>query len=130
MSPSSLIDACRRLGVELHVDGDRLRWRPHPSLTDELREQLRASKFEVIALLRGESTPQGEAHRPSPRPVAVTPSTMPEPAPDGRPDSRCYCCRGRDYMRVSTGPCWVCSTCHPPLPFVEVLERWTIGGGA
>lgn len=130
MSASTLIEACRQRGVELLVDGERLRWRPDPALTDELREQLRARKFEVISLLRGASTPRVEVHRPSSRPVAATTATVPEPATDGRPVSRCYCCRGREYMRVSTGPCWVCTTCHPPLPFVEVLERWTVGGGA
>lgn len=45
-----------------------------------------------------------------------------------RPQSSCYCCGKREFMRVSTGPCWVCATCHPALPFVEVLERWTVGG--
>lgn len=104
--------------------GDVLDWTAH------LRGRDPKQRGAIGEVLRGAGLQPVEVARPVARRVEATPAKAAERAKDGRPESRCYCCGGREFMRVSTGPCWVCATCHPPLPFVQVLERWTVGGGA
>ena len=45
------IESLRSLGVELRVDGDVLRVHPGSLLTDELREEIKANKGEILAAL-------------------------------------------------------------------------------
>jgi hypothetical protein len=51
----ALITRCRRLGIILAADGDRLRYRPVVMVDGELRAQLAEHKAEVLAILAGNS---------------------------------------------------------------------------
>ena len=47
----ALIDLCRRRGIVLAVQGDRLRYRPVDAVDGELRGQLAANKADLLAAL-------------------------------------------------------------------------------
>ncbi|MGI6609247.1 MAG: hypothetical protein ACOX4G_01875 [Limnochordia bacterium] len=55
MTPMQLLMECRRRGIELSVNGDKLRVvaDPQGAVTDELREALRRHKPALMELLRG-----------------------------------------------------------------------------
>ena len=54
MTPMKLLTECRRRGIELSVNGDRLRVVAEKgAITDELREALRRHKPALMELLRG-----------------------------------------------------------------------------
>lgn len=39
---------------------------------------------------------------------------------------RCYC-RNAHYHKVAGAPLWICSTCHPPAPGTQVVDRTKLG---
>ena len=54
MTPMQLLMECRRRGIELSVNGDKLRVEhPQGAVTDEIREALRRHKPALMELLRG-----------------------------------------------------------------------------
>jgi hypothetical protein len=57
MTPMKLLTECRRRGIELSVNGDKLRVEhPQGAVTDEIREALRRHKPALMELLRGPTT--------------------------------------------------------------------------
>lgn len=52
-----MLDRVAALGVEIRAEGDQLRIRPMALLPADLLEALRASKRQVLAVLRGEPEP-------------------------------------------------------------------------
>ena len=75
MSTAELLQGLSRLGVQVWVEGERLRLRaPSGVLTEELRGQLAARKAEILALLGGNGA-SGEIPRlPRSRPLPVHPA--------------------------------------------------------
>jgi len=54
MTPMQLLMECRRRGIELSVNGEKLRVEHPPgTVTDEIREALRRHKPALMELLRG-----------------------------------------------------------------------------
>jgi hypothetical protein len=91
-----------RLGIQVKVEGDRLRWKPHPAMTADLRARIERHKPALVKLLTQTA------------------------ASAGAPRNGCRTCPGREFHRVETGPHWLCSRCYPPLTGVAVVERWTV----
>lgn len=77
MSPAALLAAVRAAGGNLALDGDRLRVTAPAPLPDPLVEALRASKSELLALLRG-------AVANDARPAGAEPVVPVEADPDER----------------------------------------------
>jgi hypothetical protein len=90
MRATLLLQALQQRGIELHPEGDTLRYRaPVGALTDELRAQIQAHKAELLGLLAG--TPANEAHV----------------GRHGRPCPQC----GDTWQWPTTSGLWVCSWC-------------------
>ncbi len=60
MTATALLEEIRLLGVDVQVNGDRLRLRPACRLTPEFVEKLRACKPELLAVLRREERHDSE----------------------------------------------------------------------
>lgn len=54
--------AVRRAGVTLTAEGTGIRATPKTALTDELRTAIRANREAILAVLRGASEAEREAH--------------------------------------------------------------------
>ncbi len=50
--PSIILDRCRRLGLKLWAEGDRIGIAPKGRIPPDLREQIRAAKSELLPVLR------------------------------------------------------------------------------
>jgi hypothetical protein len=56
-----LLHALRRRGVEIHAEGDRLRWRaPRGVVTPDDLDALKAAKAEIVAALEAEQEPPAD----------------------------------------------------------------------
>ena len=54
----TLLIELTRQGIELQAHGDKLRFRPRSSMAPELVKRVKSHKSELLAMLRGERTPQ------------------------------------------------------------------------
>ena len=59
MSAARLLTDLARLGIHLEVQGDDLRYRPQSAVTLDLVDRMKASKDELIAILRPEAASTG-----------------------------------------------------------------------
>ena len=90
-----LIADLRARGVTLVADGERLRCRPRSALREEDLDVLKASKLEILSLLK-----------------------------DGqeRPRVICYSCKGSRFW-LSIHGVVICGACHPPAS-PRLVVRW------
>lgn len=109
MSRSPAIDLLAELrerGIELAVDGERLRFRPVEAVPPELRARMSRLKPELIALLAPRT--------PTPAPENPEEPPIPEYGDGDRPTvKRCPICRERDFTRPVPRGMWCCAKCHP-----------------
>ena len=63
MSAKALLEELRGRGVELVMEGERLRYRPTSSVTPELLDRLKEYKPSLLKLLEWERRKLDEAHR-------------------------------------------------------------------
>lgn len=52
MNAAELLDDLTRLGIRFEADGERLRYYPRSALTPDLLDRLKASKADLLALLK------------------------------------------------------------------------------
>jgi len=122
MSRSPAIDLLgelRERGVELQVQGDRLRFRPASALPPELLQRVARLKPELIALLAPPRAPEqkvedlsveeADRREPTPEP-ARTPEAGDGPLPV---PNRCPRCGEVDFQRPREGGTWRCARCAP-----------------
>lgn len=122
MSARALIDRAAALGIDLTVESDQIAIEPAGRMPADLREQLAATKTEVLVILCmrakvRDADPSASGSAVAPRPVD----------PQGQL-TNCRLCftsiwwRLRDAGNGRPGD-WVCSTCHPPFPAEAEIER-------
>lgn len=119
MSPAravALLAELDRRGVALVVSGEGLRYHPASAVPAALRERMRALKDELIDAVR---TRVASAPTPAINREEASGSAAPPTAP-------CYCCEGREYVRVVGGPLWICQLCHGPRGERRIVERHTV----
>jgi TubC N-terminal docking domain len=123
-----------RQGIQVAPHGAELRFKPLKAMSAELRARIAPHKTEILDLLTGRKSPDPPGQCPDKAdrgslPSALSVATAGGPAhrlvEDHRPKNGCWNCAGRDFIRVSTGPNWICARCHPPLTGVAIVDRWT-----
>ena len=100
MGAADVLAELTRRGIEVTVDGDRLRFRPQVAVTSDLRAALIAHKPDLIRLLgddRDAVTWRVEAMRPQAPRTGAIPFLL------ARPEAR-------------TAPLGVCMSCGDPIP--------------
>lgn len=151
MRAATLLARLRAQGVTVADDrGQLVLEEAGAPLPDDLLDEVRAAKADLLALLRREAAEAVEATRPE-TPDAGPPWDQPGPwrwvnpensaedlallaaierldrvlSPTTSPDkaeSSCYGCASRDWWRSRHGGHLVCRRCHPPVPGAEVAE--------
>lgn len=101
MTAAEILVECRRRGIELRPDGDRVRVRaPAGALDDNLRAGLREHRAELVRMLSPEERELSETAArdlDGPLPCEQCGETRPvmalmEPGPDGEPWALCSPC--------------------------------------
>ena len=109
MGPAEVLAELTRRGVEVAVDGDRLRFRPQGAVTPDLRAALIQHKADVIRLLvlRDEVAWRIEAMRPQVPTSGVIPILLARPDARTAPRGTCVSCGDplAPDRRIRCGPC-------------------------
>lgn len=119
-------------GIELAVHGGQLRCRPASAATPEVRARVAPLREHLIDLLSGEPERLAPRSDTDGAPVHVEFELTPSRAghPHDVPWRPCYTCGGIEFVRVQSGPMWICPRCRPPHPGATVVERMSLSAAA
>jgi hypothetical protein len=94
VGPAELLAELTRRGVEIAVEGDRLRFRPQDAVTPDLRAALIEHKTDLIRLLspNDEVTWRIEAMRPQVPRIGTIPVLLARPEAKTAPGGTCVSC--------------------------------------
>jgi hypothetical protein len=137
--PATLLAQLRTLGINVRRRGNNIVLRPFSAVPDHLKAEIKATKPDLLALLRAEAAiaphpgnttaaPLAPLAKP-PRPSAPTPlPPLSAPAPprprrqpswsdvpdEPHPADQCSACRLSSWWTERHNPRgWRCATCHP-----------------
>jgi hypothetical protein len=124
MTPTALLAELRERGVELAVDGDKIRYRaPRGVLTADLKEAMRACKPDLLAALAQEPVSRSTADHTDP--WVGWPPTLADLGSKSVGAFRpcCWCGKGTWVRYAGLPTCLDCTRCWPGSPTPKGARR-------